>query len=176
MMHAHSMSTSSASQTAPHPVPEPVAAGHQLVAMTESMLPAILAIEQAAFDHPWSSDNWVDALRSGYTARVLLHGDEVLGYFIAMQVLDEVHLLNITVSPVHQGQGIGRELLDILTHWSRYTAKARWLWLEVRESNARARHLYERYGMAQVGLRKKYYPAHHGERENAILMSMSLWP
>ncbi len=100
----------------------------------------------------------------------------MLGYFIAMQILDEVHLLNITVSPLHQKQGLGRELLDISAHWSRHTAKAQWLWLEVRESDPRARRIYERHGFTQVGARKKYYPVHHGERETAILMSMHLWP
>jgi [ribosomal protein S18]-alanine N-acetyltransferase len=154
----------------------PLAAGHRLVAMTPEMLDAILTIENVAFSHPWSRGNFADALRSGYHAQVLLRGEEILGYFLAMQILDEVHLLNITVSPVHQGQGFARELLDVLSHWSRHTAQAQWLWLEVRESNSRARQLYERYGFRQIGARKKYYPVHHGERETAILMNLPLWP
>ena len=144
--------------------------------MTQEMLASILAIESVAFTHPWSPGNFADALRSNYHCQVLMQDSHVLGYFIAMQVLDEVHLLNITVSPMYQGQGYARELLDCLTHWCRHTAKAQWLWLEVRESNLRARHIYERYGFTQVGARKKYYPTHHGERETAILMSMPLWP
>lgn len=173
MMNADHQSTS---VTPPDLQPVTVAAGHQLVPMTETMLDAILPIENVAFSHPWSRGNFADALRSGYTAQVLMQDGEVLGYFIAMQILDEVHLLNITVSPIHQGHGLGRELLHTLVHWSRHAAKAQWLWLEVRESNTRARKMYERYGFAQVGARKKYYPVHHGERETAILMSMSLWP
>ena len=148
----------------------------QLVAMTEDLLDGILAIENVAFTHPWTRGNFADALRSGYHARVLMQGEHILGYFVAMQILDEVHLLNITVSPLHQGQGLARELLGALSHWSRHTAKAQWLWLEVRESNARARRIYERHGFHTVGMRKKYYPVHHGERETAILMSMPLWP
>lgn len=154
----------------------PLAAGHQLLPMTEDMLDTILPIEQAAFPHPWTRGNFADALRSGYVARVLMRGDEVLGYFIAMQVLDEVHLLNITVAPAHQRQGFARELLECLTHWSRHEAQAQSLWLEVRESNLRARQVYERHGFSQVGARKKYYPVDHGERETAILMNMSLCP
>lgn len=153
-----------------------MAAGHRLVPLTEDLLDAILPIEQAAFSHPWSRGNFADALRSGYTARLLLQGDEVLGYFVAMQILDEVHLLTLAVSPQHQGRGFARELLDILCHWSRHTAQAQWLWLEVRESNQRARQLYERYGLAPIGARKKYYPVHQGERETAILMNLPLWP
>lgn len=154
----------------------PLAAGHQLLPMTEDMLDTILPIEQAAFPHPWTRSNFADALRSGYAARVLVRGDEVLGYFIAMQVLDEVHLLNITVAPAHQRQGFARELLQCLAHWSRHEAQALTLWLEVRESNLRARQVYERHGFTQVGARKKYYPVDHGERETAILMNMSLCP
>lgn len=154
----------------------PLAAGHRLVAMTPELLDAILTIENVAFSHPWSRGNFADALRSGYHAQVLLRGEAILGYFLAMQILDEVHLLNITVSPIHQRQGLARELLDVLCHWSRHTAQAQWLWLEVRESNSRARQLYERYGFRQIGARKKYYPVHHGERETAILMNLPLWP
>lgn len=150
--------------------------GQQLVALTQEMVEHILPIENVAFSHPWTPGNFADALRSGYTSRVLLQGETVLGYFLAMQILDEVHLLNITVSPLYQKQGLGLRLLDQLKHWSIHTAKAKWLWLEVRESNNRARQLYARYGFTQVGARKKYYPVHHGERETAILMSMPLWP
>ena len=153
-----------------------LAPGQQLLPLTQEMIAQILPIENVAFSHPWTPGNFADALRSGYTGRVLVHGDTVLGYFLAMQILDEVHLLNITVSPLYQKQGLGLRLLDQLQHWSRHSAKARWLWLEVRESNIRARQLYERYGFTQVGARKKYYPVHHGERETAILMSMPLWP
>lgn len=153
-----------------------LAEGQQLLVLTEDMLDAILPIENVAFSHPWTRGNFADALRSGYTGRVLVQGETVLGYFIAMQIVDEVHLLNLTVSPLYQGQGLARALLDQLHHWSRHTAHAQWLWLEVRESNTRARQIYERHGFNQVGARKKYYPVHHGERETAILMSLSLWP
>jgi ribosomal-protein-alanine N-acetyltransferase len=42
--------------------------------------------------------------------------------------------------------------------------------LEVRPSNARALAVYERYGFARIGLRKNYYPAGIGGREDAIVM------
>ena len=48
------------------------------------------------------------------------------------------------------------------------------LWLEVRESNARARNLYLRYGFRHIGVRKGYYPALHGKREDANVMSLEL--
>ena len=160
---------------APVPVGALAPAQH-VVPLTEDLLECILPIEQVAYSHPWTHGNFADALRSGYHAQLLLRGQEVLGYFVAMQIVDEVHLLNLTVAPPYQGQGLARTLLDVLCHWSRHTVLAQSLWLEVRESNQRARQLYARYGFALVGARKKYYPVHHGDRETAILMSLPLWP
>jgi ribosomal-protein-alanine N-acetyltransferase len=97
----------------------------------------------------------------------------VLGYFVAMKGVDEVHLLNITVAPEYQGQGWSRVLLDALAIWARGQA-AEWLWLEVRVNNLRALRVYEAHGYRRVGLRKDYYPALHGKREDAIVMSLRL--
>ena len=115
---------------------------------------------------------WTRCIR-GYQAQVLLSDDEVLGYFVAMKGVDEVHLLNITVAVEHQGQGLARLMLDALALWTR-SQGLEWLWLEVRVSNAPAIRVYERHGFSRVGLRKDYYPASHGERESAIVMSLNL--
>lgn len=136
-------------------------------------LEQVLRIEQRAYPHPWTRGNFLDALKSGYHARVLLAGEELLGYYVAMQGVDEVHLLNITVSPDYQQQGWGRIMLDALAIWAR-GLDAQWLWLEVRVSNVRAIAIYEAHGYRRVGLRKNYYPAGHGQREDAVVMSLRL--
>lgn len=138
-----------------------------------SRLEQLLQIEQRAYPHPWTRGNFMDALRSGYHARVLLAGEELLGYYVAMQGVDEMHLLNITVAPEYQRQGWGRVMLDAMAIWAR-GLKAQWLWLEVRVSNARAIAIYESHGYRRVGLRKNYYPAGHGRREDAVVMSLRL--
>ena len=138
-----------------------------------ALLDRVLQIEQRAYPHPWTRGNFMDALRSGYHARVLLAGEQVLGYYVAMQGVDEVHLLNITVSPDYQRQGWGRIMLDALALWAR-SLGAQWLWLEVRVSNTRALAIYEAHGYRRVGLRKNYYPAGHGQREDAVVMSLRL--
>jgi ribosomal-protein-alanine N-acetyltransferase len=140
--------------------------------MTESRLGEVVAIERRAYAHPWTRGNFADSLRSGYQAQLLCAGDVVMGYFVAMQGVDEVHLLNITVDPEFQGQGWGRVMLDALALWAR-AQRAQWLWLEVRISNLRAQQVYLRYGYRRVGERKSYYPAAHG-REDAIVMSYKL--
>jgi ribosomal-protein-alanine N-acetyltransferase len=102
-------------------------------------------------------------------------GRLLLGYLVAMVGVEEVHLLNITVAPAHQRHGWARFMLDALRLWSR-GQRARALWLEVRQSNAPARRLYEHCGFAQVGVRKGYYPLGGLQREDAVVMSLRLDP
>jgi ribosomal-protein-alanine N-acetyltransferase len=141
--------------------------------ITPDHLDAVLQVEKAAYAKPWSSGNFVDSLNSGYEAQMLLAGDTLLGYFVAMKGVDEVHLLNITVAPTYQRQGWAHVMLDALALWAK-GQRADWLWLEVRVGNLRAIEVYEAQGFSRMGLRKKYYPAVNGEREDAIVMSRSL--
>ena len=145
----------------------------QFEPLTEARLDEVLLIEQSAYAQPWSRGNFSDSLRSGYQAQLLVADNTILGYFVAMKGVDEVHLLNITVAPAHQAQGWGRVMLDALAIWSRGQG-AQWLWLEVRVSNARALRIYERHGYRRVGERKAYYPAADGRREDAVVMSFKL--
>jgi ribosomal-protein-alanine N-acetyltransferase len=149
----------------------------QFEAMTESWFEAVLRVEKSVYAHPWTQGNFSDSLKAGYQAQLLTAGpeahSELLGYFVAMRGVDEVHLLNITVAPTHQAQGWARVMLDALVIWSRGLG-AQWLWLEVRLSNTRARAVYERYGFRHVGTRRNYYPAADGQREDAVVMSLAI--
>ena len=136
-------------------------------------LDALMAVEQRAYSHPWSRGNFTDSLASGYQIELLLGGEQVIGYFVAMPGVEEAHLLNITVAPEFQQQGWSGVLLDALALWARGRG-AQWLWLEVRVSNLRARQVYEKYGFQRVGERKRYYPSASAEREDAIVMSYAL--
>ena len=141
--------------------------------MTTDALDAVMVIEQAAYAHPWTRGNFADSLATGYEGRLLRTSERLLGYYMAMKGVDEVHLLNITVAPDCQGQGLGACLLESLAAWS-LGQGAQWLWLEVRASNDGAQRLYQRRGFRRVGLRKGYYPAGPGRREDAIVMSRPL--
>ena len=153
----------------------PRTAPGQLEPMTEAWLDEVVRIEKVAYSHPWSLGNFSDSLRAGYLAQVLLQGDELIGYCVLMKGLDETPLLNITVAPEHQGQGHARYMLDALRAWSQQQG-AQWLWLEVRTSNQRARHIYQRYGFKEVGVRRNYYPLAPFKREDAVVMSLPLGP
>jgi len=148
--------------------------GLRLEPMTVGWLDAVVAIENSAYPFPWTRGNFIDSLAAGYLAELLVDGgNEPIGYYVAMAGVEEMHLLNITVAPVHQGRGYSRCLLDRLVRQSRAHG-AHMLWLEVRESNARARGIYERYGFTQVGARRGYYPAAGGTREDAVVMSLPI--
>ena len=142
--------------------------------MTVVEIDAVAAIEAAAYPFPWTRGNFIDSLAAGYPARVLLgERHRIVGYFVAMQGVDAMHLLNLTVAPSEQSRGHGRYLLDQLVALCR-ERRARQLWLEVRLSNARARALYVRYGFRQIGVRRGYYPAPLGRREDAAVMSLEV--
>ena len=145
-----------------------------LRAMRSGDVPAVLAIERAAYALPWSEGNFIDSLAAGYSAYVLQADDgAVLGYCLAMQGFGEVHLLNIAVDPACQGRGLARRMLAALTQLC-CERKCPQLWLEVRVSNQRAREIYLRYGFREVGLRPAYYPVLQGAREDAVLMSLDV--
>ena len=144
----------------------------RLEPFTPAHASAWLGIELRCYTFPWSQGNFVDSHQAGYHMQMLMAGREILGYFVAMPGVDEVHLLNITVAPEHQGQGWARLMLDALCLWTRGQDR-QWLWLEVRQTNARAIRLYQGYGFERVGLRKNYYPDNRG-REDAVVMSLNL--
>jgi hypothetical protein len=79
----------------------------RLEPMTEAHLDAVRALEHSAYAHPWQHRHFADCLASGYQAQMLMAGEQLLGYFVAMKGFEEVHLLNISVAPAHQGQGWG---------------------------------------------------------------------
>lgn len=143
----------------------------------EPMLPrhldAVLQVEQQAYAHPWLRNNFLDSLNAGYQAQLLLADATLLGYFVAMKGVDEVHLLNITVAPAYQRQGWARVMLEALAIWAR-GQRADWLWLEVRAGNLRALQVYQAHGFRPMGQRKNYYPSGQGQREDAVVMSLRL--
>lgn len=135
-------------------------------------LTEVMAIERQAYPVPWTHGNFVDSLAAGYPAEVL-RGPRaaLLGYWVAMPGVDELHLLNITVAPAWQGRGLAVVMLDRLVTACRQRGLTQ-LWLEVRVGNGRAREVYRRYGFVEVGKRRAYYPVIEGPREDAVLMSL----
>ncbi len=139
--------------------------------MTEADLETVLKIEYAAFSHPWTRGVFADALKA-YECWVMFEGSQQVGHGVINLILDEAHLLNITVKPQSQGRGLGLRLLEHLMAraWQRGGKEC---FLEVRASNGPAYRLYERYGFNEIGRRRGYYPSADG-REDALVMACTL--
>lgn len=134
---------------------------------------AVVMLEQQVYPHPWTRGNFADALTARYHAQCLYQGDELCAYVVAMTGVQEAHLLNITVDRQRQGQGLGKALWLHLCEWAPSVGAAR-IWLEVRRSNQLARDIYTHWGFETVGERKNYYPAGRGQREDALVMGLTL--
>lgn len=145
---------------------------YQFREMTVSDLDAIMGIEPQIYSHPWTRGNFVDSLKSAHNAWVLLQDNHIIGYALMMMVLDEAHLLNLSISKFYQKRGLGRMLLEHMIKIAQ-TLKATNMFLEVRTSNISAIALYENIGFNEMAVRRGYYPTHNG-REDAILMGLAI--
>lgn len=145
---------------------------YSLRPMLESDLDAIMQIEPTIYSHPWTRGNFNDSLKAGHKAWVMTSDDEIVGYAVIMIVLDEAHLLNISIVAPYQKQGLGRMLLMYLVDQAK-ALKTETMFLEVRASNVSAIALYEKVGFVEMSIRRGYYPASKG-REDAILMGLAL--
>jgi [ribosomal protein S18]-alanine N-acetyltransferase len=145
---------------------------YQLRPMQINDLDTVMAIEPTIYTHPWTRGNFSDSLNSGYSAWVLEANQKMIGYALLMMVLDEAHLLNLSIAKDQQKQGLGRYLLEHMLEIAK-NYKAANMFLEVRPSNISAIALYENMGFCEMAVRRNYYPAHNG-REDAVLMGLAL--
>jgi ribosomal-protein-alanine N-acetyltransferase len=157
--------------------------------MELSDLEEVLAIESVSHSHPWTSGTFTDSLAAGHWAYCIRpQSDQAAlqpGTFLDPQVLwaycvlypavDELHLLNITVSPKLRKLGLGARIMNAIEGVAAQQNMPRII-LEVRPSNTPALALYQRLAYEQIGVRKNYYPANpdSGNREDAIVMAKSI--
>ena len=137
----------------------------------ECHIRAVAALERLCFSDPWREDDFLSLLGSPNAYfRVALVGDSVAGYIILIHAADTADLANIAVAPEMRRRGIGAALLDDALAFCRTHGIAH-ATLEVRESNAAARALYESRGFTAAGRRRGYY---RHPREDAIIMARAL--
>ncbi len=130
-----------------------------LAPMRTKDLRGVLRIEEAVFPQPWSHRLFVEELRqrTSRSYRAAWVGRSIVGFAGQMFIDDESHVNNIAVDPRWQGRGLGAVLLMDLIRTA-LGRGARHLTLEVRVGNEPALALYQRFGMAPVGVRRNYYP------------------
>ena len=140
--------------------------------MTAADLDAVEVIERSVYTHPWTRGNFADSLASGNQCWILHLNDHIAGYAVTMVAAGDAHLLNLSIAAPFQRRGLGSELLRFMLQLSRDSGAVT-LYLEVRASNQAGRALYARHGFSEIGMRKRYYPAHDG-REDAVTMERKL--
>jgi ribosomal-protein-alanine N-acetyltransferase len=136
--------------------------------------PALAALQQACFSHPWTLRQVEDEIAAGPPGGVLVARRGSPGTAVAIlaacayRVLaDEAHVLDVAVAPAWRRRGLARRLVSLALLRS-LRAGARVALLEVRAGNTAALALYASLGFEACGRRRGYYaePA-----EDAILLA-----
>lgn len=136
--------------------------------LTPENVEGVFLVEKACFPTPWSLESFQNDLTNENAVYFCLEDDgKVIGYVGMWESFGEGNINNIAVLPEYRRKGYARLLLEHLISYGK-KHKLTFLTLEVRESNAGARALYQKMGFSQVGVRKKYYE----RREDAILMTL----
>lgn len=125
--------------------------------MTVADVQIVLELERATYPQPWSEGVFLDELSR--SDRVYLVADSagiIVGFCGLMLVDVDAHVTTLTVRPESRQAGLGTKLmLELIS--AGLDMGARNLTLEVRATNTGAQRLYEKFGMAAVGVRKHYY-------------------
>lgn len=129
----------------------------------------VFAIDEIIYPFPWTEGIFTDCIKTGHLCIVNETENNIIAYGIVGMIVDEAHILNLSVDKSFQGKGYGRELLLYLLGLIKRAQAVRAL-LEVRESNIIAINLYKSMGFEEIGVRKGYYPAEDG-REDAIVLA-----
>ena len=138
----------------------------------EGDLDQVLAIENNIYGFPWTRKIFRDCVQIGYSCYLVEYENQILAYGVMSMGAGEAHLLNLSVSKLNQGKGIGGYLLDaFIAHAIVNTINT--IFLEVRPSNSAAINLYENKGFNQVGQRRDYYPTKNG-REDAFIYALDI--
>jgi tRNA threonylcarbamoyladenosine biosynthesis protein TsaB len=144
-----------------------------LLPMTPAHLEQVASIEQHVQSFPWTLRNFADGLQAGYGAWVMCRANQVLGFCMTMFAPDVAHVLVIAVHPQDQRNGYASRLLE---HCEQQAVRRGLpaVLLEVRPSNKGALAFYQSRGYTLMSVRKNYYPAGHGRREDACVMQKLL--
>lgn len=128
--------------------------------MEEQDLSAVLAIESLSFPNPWHESTFKGEIqhRPISSPLVIVHStmNKVIGYIIFWLIGEEVQINNIAVHPDFRRLGIGEHVLRQVIEQVKWRG-AKFISLEVRQSNIAALTLYKKIGFRMLGVRKNYY-------------------
>lgn len=133
-------------------------------------------IHAGVFPEPWDEAAIAGMLAHPGSVAMMAMGGEprrIGGFILAQVAADEGEILTIAVDPTWQRSGVGARLVDGVKRAAQ-RAGAQSLFLEVAESNAAARRLYEKCGFAEAGRRKGYYARPSSTAEDAVVLRAAL--
>ena len=138
--------------------------------INEADFPALSELDSACFSVPWGRDSFRMLLSDACEPYGAFEGDRLIGFGYILCIVDDAELLRLAVREDCRRQGVARKLMEKLKETARERGLTR-MSLEVRESNAPAKALYESLGFEQVGTINNYY---RQPKENACLLSAQL--
>ena len=139
--------------------------------MRSEDLDEILSIEQVSFATPWSRNMFLKEISNPNAIPVVFVQDgSIVGYICFWLVMDEAHLMNISIHPNRRGKGLGTAALRYLDKTCKKHGLNK-IVLEVGRRNAPARSLYKKSGFQTVGFRKGYYS---DVKDDALIMEKIL--
>jgi ribosomal protein S18 acetylase RimI-like enzyme len=122
-----------------------------IVPLRAEDLPAVEALDRAAFEPPWQMDP--DALREtrarSLLAAALEREGRIAGYLMAVATAHGVHLTRLAVDPPAQGRGYGRALTAYALNYF-YGKGAPWITVNTQSGNLRSRRLYLSMGFSEM--------------------------
>jgi len=129
--------------------------------------PAVLNIEAASFENPWSEDELIRTLRNREVIGMVAElADEVVGVMIYELHKNRLHLLNFSVAPHVLRQGVGSTMIEKLVSKLSHDRRNR-IMLEVSESNLAALLFFKSQGFRAIKILRDYY---EDTTEDAYLM------
>lgn len=146
---------------------EPLVLTVSIREMTDDDIGEVLHIEFLSSPSPWRREAFYAELCDSHSiAWVAEHEGDIVAYICGSLVIDEGHILNVSVHPLYRRRGVARTLVEqMLSHLAgRGCTKA---FLEVRESNVPARAMYRSVAFVELSRRRDYY---RNPVEDAIVM------
>ena len=142
---------------------------YKIELLKSSDIYAIVELEANVYGaHHWSKDSFLVELNNHISSYRCAVNEEkkCIGYMGIWKILNEAHITTLSVHPEYQNKKIAHKLL-LASIDECYKEKIKFITLEVRVSNVKAIHLYEKFGFKSMGVRKKYY---QDNNEDALIM------
>jgi ribosomal-protein-alanine N-acetyltransferase len=120
-------------------------------------MPEVLRVENTKFEHTWSEDDFLNALRQrNCIGMVAEDKGKIVGHMLYELHSDRLRLLNFVVDPEYRQRGVGRQMMDRLieklSQQRRHSVD-----LVVEERNVDAQKFLKACGFKATGVERGYF-------------------